>query len=47
MFWGQFAEDGDIARYNPHLYNLGEYNVRGLEIEESNLSGVDNMIFTS
>jgi len=26
MFWGQFAEDGDIARYNPHLYNLGEYN---------------------
>ena len=26
MFSGQFAEDGDIAKYNPHLYNLGEYN---------------------
>jgi len=26
MFWGQFAEDGNIARYNPHLFNLGEYN---------------------
>jgi hypothetical protein len=44
MFWGQFAEDGNIARYNPHLFNLDIVKHIGVNLHVV-LAGVDHLIF--